>query len=198
MDLRGRPLVERKALLSDLLAGDVIRYAAHFDDGEKLLAAAANRRLEGIVSKRKTAAYIAGSRCGWLKVKTAEWKEANSGRWKLFQKAYDLIERSTKLPPLQPRNPPRRSRFGDDQNTDMAMLHRFTLKKNKQLGGWALIAQSGDIVRIFGTKTEALAHGELEKAVGKQGGTVRIHRQDGQFAEERTYPRSRDPRSSPG
>ena len=39
-DLRSRPLVERKRLLSDLLAGDVIRYAAHFDDEEKLLAAA--------------------------------------------------------------------------------------------------------------------------------------------------------------
>ena len=48
-DLRGRALVERKALLSDLLAGDVIRYAAHFDDGEKLLEAAADMRLEGIV-----------------------------------------------------------------------------------------------------------------------------------------------------
>ena len=80
----------------------------------------------------------------------------------------------------------------------MAMLHRFTLKRNKQLGGWALVDQTGDIVRIFGTKTEALARGELEKVIGKEGGTVRIHRQDGQFAEERIFPRSRDPRSSPG
>jgi uncharacterized protein DUF2188 len=80
----------------------------------------------------------------------------------------------------------------------MAALRRFTLKKNKQLGGWALVEQTGDIVRIFGTKAEALARGELEKAIGKQGGTVRIHRQDGQFAEERTFPRSQDPRVSPG
>ena len=80
----------------------------------------------------------------------------------------------------------------------MPLLHRFTLKKNKQLGGWALVDQTGDIVRVFGTKTEALARGELEKVIGRQGGTVRIHRQDGQFAEERTYPRSRDPRTSPG
>ena len=85
-DLRGRPLVERKALLSDLLAGDVIRYAAHFDDGEKLLQAAADMRLEGIVSKRRMAAYIAGIRCGWLKVKTAEWRAANRERYKLFEK----------------------------------------------------------------------------------------------------------------
>jgi hypothetical protein len=80
----------------------------------------------------------------------------------------------------------------------MAMLHRFTLKRNKQLGGWALVDQTGDILRIFATKTEALARGELEKVIGKEGGTVRIHRQDGQFAEERTYPRSRDPGASPG
>ena len=77
-------MVERKHLLSDLLAGDVIRYAAHFDDGEKLLQAAADMRLEGIVSKRRMAAYIAGSRCGWLKVKTAEWRAANRERHKLF------------------------------------------------------------------------------------------------------------------
>jgi len=80
----------------------------------------------------------------------------------------------------------------------MAMLHRFTLKHNKQLGGWALFDQTGHIVRIFGTKTDALAAGKLERLVGKQGGTVRIHKQDGKFAEERTFPRSRDPRSSLG
>ena len=47
-DLRGRPLAERKRLLSDLLAGDVIRYAEHIEDGQKLLQAAADMRLEGI------------------------------------------------------------------------------------------------------------------------------------------------------
>lgn len=72
------------------------------------------------------------------------------------------------------------------------MLQRFTLKKNKQLGGWALIDQTGNIVRIFSTKADALAGGTLEGLVGKQGGTVRIHKQDGGFAEERTFPRSRD------
>ena len=79
----------------------------------------------------------------------------------------------------------------------MAMLHRFTLKHNKQLGGWALVDRTGDIVRIFATKAEALARGQLEIAIGKEGGTVRIHRQDGQFAEERTIPQSQDPRTSP-
>ena len=80
----------------------------------------------------------------------------------------------------------------------MTMLPRFTLKKNRQLGGWALVDQTGDIVRIFATKTEALARGQLENVIGKEGGTVRIHRQDGQFAEERTFPGSRNPGSSLG
>ena len=74
--------------------------------------------------------------------------------------------------------------------------HRFTLKHNKQLGGWALIDQTGDIFRIFGTKREAMAPGALAGVIGNDRGTVRIHRQDGQFAEERTFPRSRDPRRS--
>jgi hypothetical protein len=33
---------------------------------------------------------------------------------------------------------------------------------------------------------------------GAGGGTVRIHNKDGEFDEERTYPRSADPAASPG
>ena len=80
----------------------------------------------------------------------------------------------------------------------MAMLHRFTLKRNKSEGGWDLKDQTGEVIRTFSTKAEALAGGKLERLLGKQGGTVRVHKQDGQFAEERTFPRSRDPRASPG
>ena len=35
------------------------------------------RGLEGIVCKRKDAPYPSGTRSGWIKVKTAEWKAAN-------------------------------------------------------------------------------------------------------------------------
>ena len=35
--------------------------------------------LEGIVSKKRTAPYVAGSKSGWFKVKTTEWREANRG-----------------------------------------------------------------------------------------------------------------------
>ena len=78
------------------------------------------------------------------------------------------------------------------------MPHRFTLKKDKHLGGWALMDQAGNIVRIFSTKADALAGGKLERLVGKHGGSVLIHKQDGRFEEERTYPPPRDPSVSPG
>lgn len=74
------------------------------------------------------------------------------------------------------------------------MLKRFTLKKSGAV--WALHDQIGDLVRTFKTKADALTGGTLEGIVGE--GTVRIHREDGQLEEERTFPRSADPRSSPG
>jgi len=74
------------------------------------------------------------------------------------------------------------------------MLKRFTLKKDGE--GWALHNQLGERVRAFKTKADALQGGVLEEVVGE--GTVRIHREDGQLEEERTFPRSKDPRQSPG
>ena len=80
----------------------------------------------------------------------------------------------------------------------MTMLHRYTLKYNKENGGWDLKDQIGQIITSFPRKTDALAGGRLEELFGQKAGTVCIHRKDGKFAEERTYPRSRDSRSSPG
>jgi hypothetical protein len=37
-----------------------------------------------------------------------------------------------------------------------------------------------------------------KKAVGKDGGAVKIQKENGDFQEERTYPSSKDPHSSPG
>ena len=86
-DLRGRPLVLRRRFLGDLLAGDVLRYSAHFDDGDQLLAVAEARGLEGIVSKKREGAYVAGERCGWRKIKTPSWRLANRDRHELFERA---------------------------------------------------------------------------------------------------------------
>ena len=81
---------QRKAKLEALLrkTGNdaTLRLSHTFEDGEKLLAAAARQELEGIVSKRRLGIYVAGPGSGWVKVKTAEWREANRERHKLFEK----------------------------------------------------------------------------------------------------------------
>lgn len=89
-DLRPLPLEQRKERLSALLSkfdGDQLKMSESFDNGEKLLEAAAHMNLEGIVSKKRSAPYLAGVNCGWVKVKTREWREANRERYKLFEKA---------------------------------------------------------------------------------------------------------------
>lgn len=88
-DLRPLPLEKRKAKLSALLTKRPVgelRLSHTFSDGEKLLHAAGQQGLEGIVSKRRESIYLAGPNCGWIKVKTAEWREANRERYKLFEK----------------------------------------------------------------------------------------------------------------
>src|SRR4029079_8238156 len=88
-DLRSLPLETRKAKLSALLmkTGEPrLRLSHTFADGEKLLHAAAQRGLEGIVSKRRAAPYVAGSGSGWIKVKTTEWRAANCERYKLSRR----------------------------------------------------------------------------------------------------------------
>jgi|SoiMethySBSTD1v2_1073268.scaffolds.fasta_scaffold1102365_1 hypothetical protein len=76
------------------------------------------------------------------------------------------------------------------------MMQRYTLKQEG--AGWVLKDQEGGVVTTFKSKAEATSGGQLEKAIGKIGGSVRIHKEDGTFEEERTFPRVEDPRSSPG
>ena len=38
------------------------------------------------VSKKADQAYVSGKNVAWIKVKTAVWREANKGRWGLFQR----------------------------------------------------------------------------------------------------------------
>ncbi len=54
------------------------------------------------------------------------------------------------------------------------------------------------MVKTFKTKAEATTGGVLSEAIGKEGGSVKIQLTNGKFEEERTYPRSKDPRSSKG
>jgi hypothetical protein len=88
-DLREQPLVQRRARLQALLTradSNLIRYSEAFPDAGALLAECARLGLEGIVAKRRDAPYRSGTRSGWIKVKTSEWKVANQWRAKVFEK----------------------------------------------------------------------------------------------------------------
>jgi hypothetical protein len=78
-------------------------------------------------------------------------------------------------------------------------LRKLDLVKDKAKGDWKLEPQGGGrAVKRYDTKEDAVRGGALSDALGKQGGSVRIHKQDGKIQEERTFPRSRDPKDSKG
>ncbi len=78
-------------------------------------------------------------------------------------------------------------------------LPKFTLEKNERKDRWDLRNDRTDqLVKSFDTKADATKGGALEKAVGSSGGSVKIQKENGRIQEERTYPRSKDPRSSKG
>ncbi len=80
----------------------------------------------------------------------------------------------------------------------MAKLPRFSLSHNDKTKKWDLKKEgSGEVVKTFKTKAAATKGGVLEKAVGGKG-SVRIKKRNGKIQEERTYPRSADPRGSRG
>lgn len=77
-DLRTQPLIERKKALARLLRGrrGRIRYSEHFDaPGPEVYERACGMGLEGIVSKRKDAAYTSGRGQGWVKTKCVARQE---------------------------------------------------------------------------------------------------------------------------
>ncbi|MFL6261419.1 MAG: DUF2188 domain-containing protein [Thermoanaerobaculia bacterium] len=81
----------------------------------------------------------------------------------------------------------------------MARLPKYTLSFDRKKQDWRLENDATDrVVRRFDTKAEATKGGVLEKAVGSTGGSVKIEKKKGGYDEERTYPRSRDPRESKG
>lgn len=81
----------------------------------------------------------------------------------------------------------------------MGKLPKFTLSKDEKRDDWKLTSDATDrVVRRFDTKGDATKGGALEGAVGDSGGSVKIQKENGRFQEERTYPRSKDPRKSKG
>lgn len=81
----------------------------------------------------------------------------------------------------------------------MGKLAKFTLELNEKKERWDLRNDKTDkLVKSYETKSDATAGGVLRKAVGKEGGSVKIQKENGRIQEERTYPKSADPKQSPG
>jgi bifunctional non-homologous end joining protein LigD len=83
-DLTGEPMHERRRVLSDLVpTGPHWRAASYqVDDGEALLAAAAEHGLEGLMAKRLESRYEIGRRSpAWRKVKVWNRQEFVVGGW---------------------------------------------------------------------------------------------------------------------
>lgn len=81
-DVRTMPLLERKALLKAVVAGnDVIRYSDHVEHkGVSLFKEMQRRGLEGMVAKRADSTYAENARgVNWVKVKTEQRQEVVIG-----------------------------------------------------------------------------------------------------------------------
>jgi bifunctional non-homologous end joining protein LigD len=94
-DLRALPLVERKARLKRLLRRkrSPVLYVDHIEaDGRQFFEKVCELDLEGIVAKRKSAAYRATEKPSpyWIKVKNPKYSQAE-GRSELFNPQPDGI-----------------------------------------------------------------------------------------------------------
>ena len=84
-DMRRQPLVERKKRLNELLPADtapLYKILTLEEHGRALFSAIKKMDLEGIVAKRKSAPYAAGTE--WCKIKNAGYTQGE-GRVDLFQ-----------------------------------------------------------------------------------------------------------------
>lgn len=77
-NVRGMPLVERKALLATLLegSGEFVRLSEHIEtDGGVMFRKACELGVEGIISKRALSKYASGRSGDWLKLKCVHEQE---------------------------------------------------------------------------------------------------------------------------
>ena len=80
----------------------------------------------------------------------------------------------------------------------MAKLPKFTLTHNDKKSGWDLKQDKSEkVIKHFETKEDATTGGILKKAIGGEG-SVKIEKINGGYQEERTFPRSEDPKKSKG
>lgn len=67
----------------------------------------------------------------------------------------------------------------------------------KKGSDWRL-EKAGSNRAVVKESTKAAAIEKARQYVGQKSGSMRIHKVDGTIQEERTYPRSRDPRKTKG
>lgn len=71
-DVRKLPIEERKSRLASLVRGlPAVLFVSGIDDGPAAWAAVEALRLEGVVAKRASSAYVEGPSRDWLKIKRA-------------------------------------------------------------------------------------------------------------------------------
>ena len=90
-NLRNLPLLERKALLAQLLttAPDNLRISEHLDtDAAAIFKQACNLEAEGIISKRADSKYASGRSASWLKLKCIREQEFVIGGFTLPAKGH--------------------------------------------------------------------------------------------------------------
>ncbi len=75
-DLRNVALIERKRMLgSRIRAGGVLRFSEHFAEGGRLLDAAREKGLEGVVAKVASSVYVSKRSSSWLKIKVVSQQD---------------------------------------------------------------------------------------------------------------------------
>lgn len=86
-DLTRAPLIERKAILEELIGerdpGDSLQYSHHVVDGGKsVFDAMCKGGHEGMIAKRADARYVGDRTKGWLKIKCTKRQEFVIGGWR--------------------------------------------------------------------------------------------------------------------
>lgn len=81
----------------------------------------------------------------------------------------------------------------------MPRLPKYTLEFDEKKDKWVLENdQTNRVERTYDTKEKATQRGALRRALGPDGGSVKIQKKSGAYQEERTFPKSKDPKKSPG
>lgn len=81
----------------------------------------------------------------------------------------------------------------------MAKLPKYTVEYDEKKEKWVLEKdKSNAVLKQTNTKDEMTAGGVLKKALGEDGGSVKIQKLNGRFQREVTFPKKADPIESRG